>query len=163
MSGYPGSGKSTLAKEISKNTCAVVVDHDVVKSALMNSMETYIDPKVAGKISYDIDWSLVEFHLSLGHNVILDSPCLYTELLERGTNLSQKYNVKYKYVECFLSDNKERDFRLKTRNRMISQVSEVPSEVRDIILTIENSKMKRPTETRHLIIDTAQPLTTYIR
>ncbi len=39
MSGYPGSGKSTLAKEISKNTGAVVVDHDVVKSALMNSME----------------------------------------------------------------------------------------------------------------------------
>jgi predicted kinase len=34
MSGFPGSGKSTLAKQIAKRTNAVIIDHDVVKSAL---------------------------------------------------------------------------------------------------------------------------------
>jgi hypothetical protein len=45
---------------------------------------------------------------------------------------------------------------------MISQVSEVPPEARDILLTIENSRMKRPTETHHLIVDTTRPLAIYI-
>lgn len=162
MSGYPGSGKSTLAKAISKNTGAIIVDHDIVKSALLESMESNIDPKVAGKISYDIDWSLVDFYLSESRSVILDSPCLYTGLLDKGTEMSRKYNVNYKYIECFLSDNKERDRRLKTRRRMISQVPGVPPEVKDIVMTIEKSNMKRPTEARYLIVDTAQPFDCYI-
>jgi predicted kinase len=87
MSGFPGSGKSTLAREIAKHTDAVIIDHDIVKSALLHSIEAPIDPKLAGKISYNIDWSLIEFHLSQGHNVIFDSPCLYEEMVERGTHL----------------------------------------------------------------------------
>jgi predicted kinase len=67
MSGYPGSGKSTLARVISKKTGAIVVDHDIVKSALLESLESNFDPKVAGKVSYNIDWSLVDFYLVLNH------------------------------------------------------------------------------------------------
>ncbi|BBH24337.1 hypothetical protein Back11_56820 [Paenibacillus baekrokdamisoli] len=90
MSGYPGSGKSTLAKAISKKTGAIVVDHDIVKSALLESMkslESNIDPRVAGIASYDIDWSLVDYYLSESRSVILDSPCLYTDLLDKGTEI----------------------------------------------------------------------------
>lgn len=162
MSGYPGSGKSTLAKAISRKTGAVVVDHDIVKSALMASMESRIDPKVAGKISYDIDWALVEYHLSSDHSVILDSPCLYPELLEKGSLLSRQYKVAYKYVECFLSENNERDRRLRTRQRMMSQVSELPDHIKDTVLTIDSSKMKRPTDTKYIIVDTARPIDAYI-
>lgn len=35
MSGFPGSGKSTLARQIAKLTGAVIIDHDIVKSALL--------------------------------------------------------------------------------------------------------------------------------
>jgi predicted kinase len=71
MSGFPGSGKSTLARQIGKRTGAVIIDHDIIKSALLNTIEeTPIHGKQAGKISYNIDWSLIEFHLSQGHNVI---------------------------------------------------------------------------------------------
>jgi len=39
MSGFPGSGKSTLAKQISKLTNAVIVDHDVSKTALLEALD----------------------------------------------------------------------------------------------------------------------------
>ena len=35
MSGLPGSGKSTLARQITKRTKAVLIDHDITKSALL--------------------------------------------------------------------------------------------------------------------------------
>lgn len=34
MSGFPGAGKSTVSKYIAKLTGAIIVDHDVLKSAL---------------------------------------------------------------------------------------------------------------------------------
>lgn len=162
MSGYPGSGKSTLARAIARTTGAIVVDHDIVKSSLLGAMESNIDSSLAGKISYDIDWSLVDFYLSQCRSVILDSPCLYSGLLDRGTELAKQYHVKYKYIECFLSDHNERDRRLRARQRMISQVPGVPAEVKDTLLTIESSSMKRPAEARYLIVDTSQPLEAYI-
>lgn len=160
MSGFPGSGKSALARQIAKRTGAVIIDHDIVKSALLQTNEGVpIDTKLAGKISYNIDWSLVEFHLSQGQDVVFDSPCLYQEMIDRGTDLSKKYNVKYKYVECYLNDIHEINYRLKNRERMISQIREVKSE--EIFkYTIENSK--KPSEYKCMVIDTGKPLESYI-
>jgi predicted kinase len=161
MSGFPGSGKSTLARQIGKRTGAVIIDHDIVKSALLNTIEEApIDGKLAGKISYNIDWSLIEFHLSQGHNVIFDCPCLYEEMIEKGTSLAKKYNVKYKYVECLLDDIHEINNRLKKRERMISQITEISSE-EAFKYTINNSK--KTTEYRCLVVDTGQPLEGYIQ
>ncbi|MGD6903385.1 AAA family ATPase [Bacillus infantis] len=129
MSGFPGSGKSTLSRQIAKRTGAVVIDHDIVKSALLHSIKgTPIDGKIAGNISYNIDWSLIDFNLSQGHHVIFDSPCLYEEMVDRGIDLAKKYKAKYKYVECYLNDINEVNYRLKNRERMISQIREVSSE-----------------------------------
>lgn len=48
MSGFPGSGKSTLSRQIAKRTGAVIVDHDIVKSALLHSIDdSPIDAKLA--------------------------------------------------------------------------------------------------------------------
>ncbi|MEK3977965.1 AAA family ATPase [Psychrobacillus sp. FSL K6-2836] len=161
MSGFPGSGKSTLARQILKRTGAVIVDHDIVKSALLHSMEEgEIDSNLAGKISYNIDWSLIEFHLSQGQDVIFDSPCLYQEMIDKGTYLSKKYNVKYKYVECYLSDIHEINFRLKNRERMISQIKEIKSEIA-FKSTIENSK--KPLGYKCITVDTGQTLESYIQ
>lgn len=43
-----------------------------------------MEGKIIGQLSYDVDWSLVDFHLWNGHSVIMDSPCLYRNLLETG-------------------------------------------------------------------------------
>ncbi|WP_102275330.1 AAA family ATPase [Cytobacillus massiliigabonensis] len=161
MSGFPGSGKSTLSRQIAKQTGAVVIDHDIVKSALLESIEdTAIDTKLAGKISYNIDWSLIEFLLSEGQSVIFDSPCLYEEMIEKGTNLSEKYNAKYKYVECYLDDMNEINFRLKNRERMISQIKEIKSK-ESFMFTIENSK--KPSDYESLVVSTNQELKYYIQ
>ncbi|MEB2282978.1 ATP-binding protein [Lysinibacillus xylanilyticus] len=161
MAGFPGSGKSTLSREIAKRTGSIIIDHDIVKSALLNSIdEVPIDERLAGKISYNIDWSLVDFHLSQGHNVILDSPCLYEELVDRGTILSVKYNVKYKYIECYLDDFQEINYRLTNRERMVSQITEIKSEVA-FKHTLQSSK--KPSNYRCIIVNTRQPLENYIQ
>jgi predicted kinase len=161
MSGFPGSGKSTLARQIAKSSGAVLIDHDIVKSALLQTIEaSSIDSKDAGKISYSIEWSLIDFHLSMGQNVIFDSPCLYEEMVDKGTFLTKKYQAKYKYVECYLNDFNQINDRLKTRERMISQIKEINS-VEAFQYTIENSK--RPAESTYLVVDTSQPFENYFQ
>ena len=160
MSGFPGSGKSTLSRQIAKRTEAVIIDHDIVKSSLLQSIGgSPIDAKLAGKISYNIDWSLIEFQLSQGNNVIFDSPCLYEEMIEKGIALTKKYNVKYKYVECYLDDMDEINLRLKNRKRMISQIKEIKS-VDAFKYAIENSK--KPSKGKSLLVNTSQPMEGYL-
>lgn len=161
MSGFPGSGKSTLAREIAKRTGAIIVDHDISKTALLESTEEIeMDTKLTGKISYNIDWSLIEFYLSQNHRVIFDSPCLYVEMVQNGTNLASKYNVKYKYVECILNNFDAINYRLKNRERKVSQIKEVKS-IEDFRYTIENSK--KPEKHKCLIVDTSKSLDSYIQ
>ncbi|MCH1624434.1 AAA family ATPase [Ferdinandcohnia quinoae] len=163
MSGHPGSGKSTLARQIAARVDVVIIDHDIVKSALLHTIEEEkapMDGNLAAKISYNIDWSLIEFHLSQGQAVIFDSPCLYEVMVEKGTELAKKYNVTYKYVECYLDDRNEINTRLKNRERMISQIKEAESE-EAFTYTINNSK--KPSDYKCLIVDTSQPLDSYIQ
>lgn len=161
MSGFPGSGKSTLSRQLAKHLDAVIVDHDVVKSSLMESIaEIPLNSREIGKVSYNVDWSLVEFHLSLGRNVILDSPCLYDEMIIRGTELASKYNVHYKYVECYLNDRKEINRRLSERKRMVSQILEVSSQD-EFDSTVANSK--KPENIKTLTVNTSHPLQTYLQ
>lgn len=160
MSGFPGSGKSTLAKEIAKRTGAIIVDHDISKSALLHSVgDGNIDPKLAGKISYNIDWSFIDFQLSLGNSVIFDSPCLYEEMVHKGTAFSNKYNAKYKYVECYVNDFHTINRRLRNRKRLISQIEEVKSEI-IFKNTIENCA--KPSGYDCLKVNTSKPIEDYI-
>lgn len=112
-----------------------------------------------GGISYNIEWSLVDFYLSQGHDVILDSPCLYDEMINRGTALTEKHGAKYKYVECFLDDINEINKRLKNRIKMPSQIEQVSSE-EGFKKTINNSK--KPSGVKCIRVDTSQPVTDYI-
>ncbi|WP_318614091.1 AAA family ATPase [Sporosarcina sp. YIM B06819] len=160
MSGFPGSGKSTLARRIAKAADAIIIDHDIVKSTLLKSLETTtLDANVVGKVAYDIEWALIDFHLSQGHSVILDSPCFYSEMVEKGVKLSEKHHAKYKYVECYLNDLEEIQKRLKNRTRMISQIQQVSSE-EAFVEWVDNSK--RPPDLECLRVDPGKPLDSYI-
>lgn len=160
MSGFPGSGKSTLSRIIAKSTGAIIIDHDIVKSALLKSLETItLDVNVTGKIAYDIEWSLIDFHLSEGHSVILDSPCFYMETVEKGVGLSMKHQASYKYVECYLNDIQEIEDRLQQRTPMMSQIQQVSSE-EAFVKWVENSK--RPLDLECLRVDSGKPLDSYV-
>lgn len=161
MSGFPGSGKSTLARKIALQTGAVVIDHDVIKSALLEGIaNNELDLNLAGKISYQIDWALVESNLAHGKSVILDSPCLYEIMIEKGTQLAEKYGAMYKYVECFLDDFHEINHRLKSRKKMISQISEVNSE--DTFQQVLSSS-KKPENLPVYRVKTNVPLESYLQ
>ena len=63
----------------------------ISSNPLLKSLDTeHIDSNAAGKIAYDIDWSLIDFHLSQGQSTILDSPCFYTEMVEKGIRMTGK-------------------------------------------------------------------------
>ena len=160
MSGFPGSGKSTLALEIANRTGCIIINHDITKSALMDSNENeMIDGKVMGKIAYNLDFALADYYLSQGRSVILDSPCLYGEMLEKGSEISRKYKAEYKYIECYIADFSEINKRLKSRKKMKSQIAEVKSE-KHFLNTIKNSK--KPLTDLYLTVNSKEPLHTYI-
>ncbi|MFN4214241.1 AAA family ATPase [Exiguobacterium sp.] len=159
MSGFPGSGKSTLAREIARRLDAVIVDHDVTKTALLESMaDQPLDTALTGKVAYDIDWALVSFNLSLGRNVILDSPCLYDVMIERGLALTWEHGATYRYVECIVDDIDEINRRLQERERKISQIESVTPD--DFHRTVANSK--KPPFMHTLTIDASRSLEAYL-
>lgn len=80
-------------------------------------------------------------------------------MLEKGIKVSQKYNVKYKYIECYLNDIEEINRRLKTRERMISQIAEVKSE-EAFKEWLDGSK--RPSGFTYLVVDSGKRLVDYI-
>lgn len=161
MSGFPGSGKSTLSRLIGQETKAVIIDHDVVKTAMLESLgDGVLDSRRVGGIAYDIEWALIDFHLSEAHSVILDSPCLYHRMLVKGAELTKKYNVDYKYIECVIDDLDELDRRLKTRRRMMSQIRQVPDQ-EDFKSAL--SRSQRPTDVKWIRVDTSQPIQDYIQ
>jgi len=160
MSGFPGSGKSTLVKAIAKVENVMIVDHDVVKSALMKSIaDKDLDIQITGQISYDIDWALIEYYLSLGQNVILDSPCLYEEQVQKGLELANRFNATYKYIECYVEDYDLINHRLRTRERRISQITQAYS-LEAFEYTIKNSK--KPEQIQILRVDTKKSITYYL-
>ncbi|MER1956762.1 MAG: AAA family ATPase [Solibacillus sp.] len=160
MSGFPGAGKSTLSREIAKRKIVVIIDHDVTKSSLMKSFQNENDPQLnIGKVAYELDFGLVEHHLSLGQNVILDSPCLYEEIITKGTALAKKYHADYKYIDCALNDFKLTNSRLSGRQAMVSQIKEVLEE-NNYIHTLNHTKY--PEEYRYITVDTKQPIDGYL-
>ncbi|MEM7127428.1 MAG: ATP-binding protein [Chloroflexota bacterium] len=167
MSGAPGSGKTTVARAIAPLVDAIIIDHDVTKSALLGAE---IPPSDAGRASYAVLNALARDLLSQGRSVIFDSPCFYENLLRQGQQLAKEFGAAYRYVECRIDDLHELDRRLRSRQRTPSQLAGVFAQptkgsgkqqageayFRNVI---EN--MKRPTD-GYLVIDTSQPVKSYI-
>lgn len=103
---------------------------------------------------------MIEANLSIGNSAILDSPCLYQPIIEKGEQLAEQYNAKYKYVECYLDDFQEINHRLKQRESLPSQIKEVSSEV---IFQSRLRNSKKPMNHPILVIDTKNRLDTYLQ
>ena len=120
LSGVPGSGKSTLARGIAAATGAVVVDTDVLKSALVDSGIAVAD---AGRPAYAAALALSADLLAQHRGVVLDSPCRYPELLTAGQRLAGDVGVRYAFVELWASDTSALLPRLDRRVPRASQVA----------------------------------------
>ena len=101
LSGVPGSGKSTLARSLSSAMGLVVLDTDVVKSALISRSVPVGD---AGPATYGVVLALAAHLLDQGHRVVIDSPCRYPALLESGQEVAGAAGVPYRFIELWVDD-----------------------------------------------------------
>ena len=163
MSGVPGAGKTTIATALAAQIRAVIIDHDITKSALLGAE---IPADTAGRASYEILNALARHLLGQGHSVIFDSPCFYENLLHRGQRLAQEFGANYRYVECRLDDLDELDRRLRTRPRHPSQVAGVyasptagsgKTQSGPEVFRHQIANMKRP-QSDYLVLDTSRPV-----
>lgn len=156
LSGAPGSGKTTLATALAPRIPAIVIDHDVTKSALLSAE---IPPQMAGRGSYAVILALAKHLLQQRHSVIIDSPCFYDELLASGQALAQEYKASYRYIECVVDDLDELDRRLRTRPRALSQVARVYTNISHGA----DPQQDGATLFRHWIANMKRPTTNYLR
>jgi predicted kinase len=164
MSGAPGAGKSTVARAIGRRTGAAVLDHDVVKSALLGAG---VAATTAGQASYQTLLALARSLLDQGVSVVLDSPCYYQELLDAGLRLARETGACYRYVECAIEDLAALARRLRERPRLPSQVPDLAAAsarattgatlAGEALFREWIDNMKRPAHS-YLRVDTARPL-----
>ena len=120
LSGVPGSGKSTLARGIARATGCVVVDTDVLKSALVEGGVPVAD---TGRPTYLAALALADDLLAQGRSVVLDSPCRYPSLLDAGRDIARAAGVRYAFIELWAADATSVLARLDSRSPRISQVA----------------------------------------
>lgn len=122
MSGAPGSGKSTTAGLLGQALHAVVIDHDLIKSTLLDD-GSGISFEQAARSAYRLDWALAEAMMKQGWSIIIDSTCNFKDILDQGTRLARLYGHEYWYVECRVrvSDIAMLDQRLRGRVPLRSQ------------------------------------------
>lgn len=118
MSGAPGSGKSTIATILRQQIGGVVINHDVIRSSLLESSVPFDQ---AAKQAYKLQWALAGDVMNQDHNIIIDSTCNYQQILDQGARLAEQFGYTYWYVECKVEDIYLLDQRLRTRVSMASQ------------------------------------------
>ncbi|KAI8662467.1 hypothetical protein NCS56_01050700 [Fusarium sp. Ph1] len=119
MSGAPGSGKSTIARLLRQSIGGVVIDHDVLRSSLLEDSDIPFDQ--VAKRAYNLQWRLAEDFMKQGLSVIVDSTCNFQEVLDRGSAIAEHQGFTYWCVECKVEDIDLLDERLRTRDPMKSQ------------------------------------------
>jgi predicted kinase len=120
LSGVPGAGKSTLARGLAQRRGMVVLDTDVVKSSLIGSR---IPVGEAGGPAYAAVLALATDLLAQGHEVVIDSPCRYPELVAEGQRVATHAGLPYALVELWAADPARLLGRLDDRVPRASQVA----------------------------------------
>jgi predicted kinase len=121
MHGEPGSGKSTLARALAPRVNAVVLDKDIIKSAILRGGAT---EQLAGPTAYEVYFDLAEDLVSQGRSIILDNPVFWPRVEERWLALSAAASCPPLLIECVCPDREELVRRLATRNALESNPRE---------------------------------------
>ncbi|KAK8075789.1 ATP-binding protein [Apiospora hydei] len=120
MSGAPGAGKSTMATLLQRSIGGLVIDHDIIRSSLLEDYSNVPFDQVASS-AYRLQSAMADQAAKQGLNVIIDSVCNYQTVLDQGSALAERHGYEYWYVECRVEDVALLDERLRARNPMRSQ------------------------------------------
>ncbi len=120
--GPPGIGKTSLARGVCAATGAVRLDVDVVKSALLAAGLPWDD---AGRAGYDVLFALAHDLLAAGRAVVVDSPCHYRAIVDRGMAAARRHGAVYGFVELRTDDLDLLRSRLGGREPLPSQMPDV--------------------------------------
>jgi len=150
MHGHPGSGKTTVARALGRALPAVVIDKDVISSALIRSGTAFGD---AGAPAYEVMNAQAERFLADGHSVVMDSPCFWPAIETNTRRIAETAGAAWAMVECQCS-TELRDARLATRKRLESNpVGRDTGPMRP--------GMYHP-ECERLVLDSARPVETLV-
>ena len=116
MHGEPGSGKSTLARAIGRELPAVVLDKDIISSAMLRSGQA---SGSTGPGAYLALYGLARSVVEQGYSVVIDSPCFWPSIEENGRGIANATHARYVMIECQCPADLI-DERLATRDRLES-------------------------------------------
>ncbi len=123
MAGPAGSGKSSLARMVAYTKVAVVLDKDVIKSAIL----VVGDESLAGPAAYEVFFALADHLLGQGSSVVLDSPSAWEQIPANGRKIAAERQADYYFVECSCPED-VRLRRLEERQKLPSQTNSGPLE-----------------------------------
>lgn len=120
MHGHPGSGKSAFARACGTALPAVVIDKDVIASALIRAGTPWSE---AGMPAYQVMYAQAARFLADGHAVVMDSPCFWPMIEENTRRIAAGAGVPWVMIETRCPDEL-RDERLASRVRLESNPAE---------------------------------------
>ena len=166
MAGAPGAGKSTLARAIGAACDAIVLDNDVIRSAILDAQ---IPASQAGRAAYEVLFAVAVDLLTQGRSVILDSPCHFQSILDRGMEIAQANGASYRFIECVCRERREIERRLTTRAPLRSQMRGLdrpPVDIAGVPSATNRTAVHRWETFRPragaLTLDTSAPLASYL-
>lgn len=101
MHGEPGAGKSTVARGLGSALAAIVLDKDLISTALLKAG---LPRGLLGPPSYETIWDLGASILQQGHSLIIDSPAYWPVIEERGRGLARRSGARYHMIEVRVAD-----------------------------------------------------------
>jgi predicted kinase len=121
MHGEPGSGKSMLARALAPRINAIVLDKDVIKSAILRAGAS---EALAASGAYETYFDLATSFIEQRHSIILDNPVFWPRVEERWLEASAAAGCPPILIECVCPDRDTLIQRLRSRNGRESQPRE---------------------------------------
>ena len=107
MRGYPGTGKSTIAKALAMALRTPLIDRDVLRQTVVSTLVQLSDND-AGRLAYELMFSLARAQLSMGLSVVLDSPLTYHTTYQQIERIAHEFHVPLLIVHCQCSEAVQR-------------------------------------------------------